>query len=520
MSSGKAPGKAPGKKPGKEPEKVPGKVPEKEQRKVPEKAPGKLRAIVSHWQVVLVIVLIVASAIAIAPRFEDGKFTTNLQYGLDLQEGTWLQMEFKAVVAGFQADMAPEEFAKALQNQTDADVFVIDNDRVEVRKYIPREELESVFSAAGGRLTSYEQGVSKQTADDVKRILENKLNALGTKDARVNPLVGLSGVSRYIRVELAGVSMSQAKEIVGKQGKFEIRIHTTGNETEHVLYGDSITTVGVPSHDSPGSPVWGVSFTLNQDGAEKLQNAAIRTGATTKPNDHNLDMLLDEEVVYSAPLSPDLAAKLAQEPIRQLYASTGTGDAGLESAKNLEIHLRAGALPVDVAVAGSGFVPAELSDYFKMMCVVAFIFAAIAVGIVIYYRYREAAIVLPMMATNLSEIVILLGIATFIQQLDLASIAALIAVLGTGIDQLVIITDEVLHEGRVPSPTLYTKRLSRALGIILVSAATIIIAMLPLALMDISSLRGFAIITMVGVVIGVGVTRPAYGEVIKEILSK
>jgi len=72
-----------------------------------------------------VIVLVVASAIAIAPRFEDGKFTTNIQYGLDLQEGTWLQMEFKAVVAGFQTDMAPEEFAKALQNQTDADVSVI-----------------------------------------------------------------------------------------------------------------------------------------------------------------------------------------------------------------------------------------------------------------------------------------------------------------------------------------------------------------------------------------------------------
>src|SRR5690606_12482604 len=137
--------------------------------------------------------------------------------------------------------------------------------------------------------------------------------------------------------------------------------------------------------------------------------------------------------------------------------------------------------PVDVAVAGSGYVPAELSDYFKLMCAIAFIVAALAVGAVIYYRYREASIVLPMIGTNLSEIVILLGIATLIQQLDLAGIAALIAVMGTGIDQLVIITDEVLHEGKVPSPSLYTKRLTRALGIILVSAATVIIAMIPLA---------------------------------------
>ncbi|MDI9633524.1 MAG: preprotein translocase subunit SecD [Methanolinea sp.] len=480
----------------------------------------RLKAILGHWQVALMVVLLVLAVVSIAPRVEDGKFTTNLQYGLDLQEGTWLQMEFKAVVAGFETREDPDAFADAVRQRLDAEVYLLGGNKLEVRKFVPREELEATFAAAGGRLTTYEQGVSRATAEEVKRILENKLNALGTKDARVNPLVGLSGVSHYVRVELAGVSLSQAKEIVGRQGKFEVRIHTVGNETENVFYGDSITTVGVPSHDAPGSPVWGVSFTLNQEGAEKLQKAAIRTGAVQDPEAHYLDMVLDEKVVYSAPLSPDLAAKLAREPIRQLFASTGTGTAGLEAAKNLEIHLRAGALPVDVIVAGSGFVPAELSDYFKYICAVAFIVAAIAVGVVVYFRYREPAIVLPMMATNLSEIVILLGIAVYIQQLDLASIAALIAVLGTGIDQLVIITDEILHEGKVPSPTLYTKRLTRALGIILVSAATVVIAMIPLALMDLSSLRGFAIITMVGVLVGVIITRPAYGEIIKEILSR
>ncbi len=146
---------------------------------------------------------------------------------------------------------------------------------------------------------------------------------------------------------------------------------------------------------------------------------------------------------------------------------------------------------------------------------------SIAVGVVIYLRYREPAIVLPMMAVNLSEIVILLGIAAAIeQQLDLAAIAGLIAVLGTGIDQLVIITDEVLHEGRVPSKNIYEKRLTRAVGIIMISAATVIIAMLPLALMDLSTLRGFAIITILGVLIGVLITRPAYGKIIMAILSK
>jgi preprotein translocase subunit SecD len=163
---------------------------------------------------------------------------------------------------------------------------------------------------------------------------------------------------------------------------------------------------------------------------------------------------------------------------------------------------------------------AQLGEQFKFWCVIAGIFALIAVAIAVYVRYREPAIVLPMLIINTAEIIILLGFASLTMQLDLATIAGLIAVLGSGIDQLLIITDEILHEGKVPSPTIYLKRLQRALGIIVASAATAVIAMLPLALMDLSTLRGFAIISILGVVVGAIVTRPAYGRIIMAILSK
>jgi preprotein translocase subunit SecD len=193
----------------------------------------------------------------------------------------------------------------------------------------------------------------------------------------------------------------------------------------------------------------------------------------------------------------------------------------MQQATNLEIHLRAGALPVDVSVAGSGSQSAPLGEHFKTMCILAGILALITVGLVIFLRYREPGIVLPMVLINASEIIILLGFISLIRfQMDLPTIAGLIAVLGTGIDQLVVITDEILHEGKVPSPNLYLKRLSRALSIIVVAAATVIIAMVPLALMDLSTLKGFAIITIMGVLVGVLVTRPAYGRIIMAILSK
>jgi preprotein translocase subunit SecD len=485
----------------------------------------ELKALVTDWRVATLLILIVLSVIAIYPHIDDrGHLASNLQYGLDLQQGSWLQLEFRAEVVGFTTDQPVDAFVTNLSKKLDTEVVVVEStnpNHLEIRKYYSQEELETIFTSEQGKLTSYQQGVSKSTADTVKRVLENKINTLGTKDAKVNTLTGLNNVARFIRVELAGVDMKQAQEIVGKQGKFEIRIETTGNQTEHVLSGDTITSVQVPSQEPAGSDNWGVGFTLSESGAEAFRAAAIKYGATADPEKHNLIMLLDNSTVYSAPLSENLAGKLQSENIRQLFASTGSGKSGTQQATNLEIHLRAGALPVDVTIAGSGGVSAPLGEHYKMMAILAGVFALITVGFVIFYRYRESSIVLPMVMINASEVIILLGFISLIRfQMDLPTIAGLIAVLGTGIDQLVIITDEILHEGKVPSPNLYLKRLTRALGIIVVAAATVVIAMVPLALMDLSTLKGFAIITILGVLVGVLVTRPAYGKIIMQILSK
>ncbi|MBP2132802.1 preprotein translocase subunit SecD [Methanomicrobium sp. W14] len=481
------------------------------------------KKIFKDWRVMVMMALIIFSLLSIyviPPAFDKG-IEGNLQLGLDLQGGSWIQISFQSEVARFSSDnMSASEVAEALSNEIGADVIVVSNDQVEIRKYYTEEELRQIFNDIGVKMVSYEQGVSKDTAEDIKRILEDKVNNLGTQDAKINTLSGINDVTSYIRVELAGTDINTAQDLVSSQGKFEIRIITEGNKTEHVLYGDSVTSVSTPSQSPAGSQNWGVGFTLDEVGAEAFREAAIKYGAVDDPKNHNLVMLLDGNVVYSAPLSDTLANKLMSGTVRDLSASTGTGEDALEEAQLLEIHLRAGALPVDVSIAGSGSVPAELGEYFKIVCIVAAILALIAVGITIYFRYREPSIVLPMMLTNVSEIIILLGIARYIQQLDLASIAGLIAVIGTGIDQLVVITDEVLHEGKVPSPNVYLKRFKRALGIITVSACTTIFAMLPLAMMDLSTLKGFAIITILGVLVGVIITRPAYGKIIMAILSK
>ena len=139
---------------------------------------------------------------------------------------------------------------------------------------------------------------------------------------------------------------------MAKPGKFEIRIQTHDNETEHVLYGDAVESVDIPSNNQG---MWGVTFNLSEDGAKILQKAAIDSGATKNPQDHELSMYLDKDQIFSAPLAPELAASMQITPLRRIVAEVGTGDTGSQKAKVLYIDLKEGALPVIVRVIGRGY---------------------------------------------------------------------------------------------------------------------------------------------------------------------
>ena len=419
-----------------------------------------------------------------------------------------------------------------LKNALDADVKVVGVAPVqyEIRTNVTRESLNAILVPVGGSVDTgreaFVEGLTTQTVDDTKRVLDQKLNRLGLKDIKVR-VVG----SQYILIDMAGVDVATAQDVVGKPGKFEIRIQTHDNETEHVLYGDAIESVDIP-RASGTNQMWGVPFTLSTDGAKILQKAAIDSGATKNPTAHELSMYLDKDQIFSAPLAPELASSLQRTPASSMVAEVGTGDAGSQKAKVLYIDLKEGALPVNVRVIGSGQVTAALGDQFKKQIVIAGLMALLAVGGMIYWRYRVRRIVLPLTATSTSEVIMILAVLSALgQQLDLAAIAGLITVIGTGVDQLVIITDRLMRgatalpskvEGKyaVSGGRLHEKRIMEILGIIIGSAATTVAAMLPLPFMGFGALTGFAVTVIIGVVIGVGIARPAYASIADYILGE
>lgn len=556
----------------------------------------KPKSLLSDWRVRIFILAILVSLVAVQPWYSsDDGFDSNLNYGLDLEGGSWLQLSLQGAV--IQADVdegltasaiiektigSPVKVKKAVPDSDQSRLSIAletegeitqsylnllgfsdssiterdgtyeitiyttkqqlistylseefgsevvpystsdDSDGIEyeIRTKADQETVESLLADVNGSLLTdedgnkiYRQGVRTETRDLTVEILSDKFNSLGLRDIPVRT-VG----DDYILIDFAGVDLTTAKEIAQQPGKFEIRMQVEGNNTRHVLYGDSISSAGIPSQQDGQ---WYTPFTLNREGAVALQQVAIETGAVKDPNSHWLYMYLDDEEVYGAPLSPSAASSLRDTPIASWQASTGVDEDSKTQAEQLQIHLRAGALPVNVELMGSGQVDASLGDQFKMQAIIAGLLSMLAVAAVVYRRYGKKQILVPMVATSVSEVLMILGFAAAVGwQLDLPSIAGIIAVIGTGIDHLVIITDEVLYEGKLPPTKVYLSRITRAFSIIFAAAATTIIAMSPLVVMGFGALKGFAITTIVGVLIGVLIARPVYGKVIKEVLQE
>ena len=64
------------------------------------------------------------------------------------------------------------------------------------------------------------------------------------------------------------------------------------------------------------------------------------------------------------------------------------------------------------------------------------------------------------------------------------------------------------------------EKVGRAFTIIFTTAGVAIVAMLPLLLSGVVEISGFALSTIIGVLIGIFITRPAFGVLIQEIYKK
>jgi preprotein translocase subunit SecD len=147
--------------------------------------------------------------------------------------------------------------------------------------------------------------------------------------------------------------------------------------------------------------------------------------------------------------------------------------------------------------------------------------AVVAVFMFLLVRYRNIKISSLMVLWTIFEVIIILGIAAMIKwTLDLPSIVAIITIIGTGIDVQIMIVDEILYGKRKAEAVTIKQKIKDAFFMVFGSASTVIAAMLPMIFVGIGIMRGFAITTCIGVLVGLFITRPAFASVMERVLGK
>lgn len=207
---------------------------------------------------------------------------------------------------------------------------------------------------------------------------------------------------------------------------------------------------------------------------------------------------------------------------------TGSGETQSQAKERLEeivVILESGSLPIAIESISTETISPYLGDSFLKNSLLIGLFALLTVAIVLFFRYKLFSLTIPILIADLSEITLLLAALSLISyRLDLASVAGVLAIIGTAVDHKIIITDELItgKKDDTDSNESPIAKVKKAFFVIFASAATIMATMLPIILFStgLSKLVGFAITIILGSLVGIFISRPAYAEFAKYAVTK
>jgi preprotein translocase subunit SecD len=516
---------------------------------------GVLDGVRDNWRVIVLVLVLLASAFSLFSPTVGGEEIddqpSNLRYGIDLNGGTRILAPLVGVTAedvefeGDDSATVRQAVAAELPNADVTDLIVRGADAgnttgtVELTTEAPPERLATALDAAGYDHGGVREGVTGETRAATVSVLQSKINEAGLSGGTVRPVQTSQG--QFVLVEVPGEEREDVLALIRDRGEVTVeayhpvqrngsRVYT--NTT--VLTSDDLQNVGAAATDQRTSQPY-VPVTVREPVAPEVQRTLVETGVaggsgntrcTYESDPQNTEpcllLVVDGEVVNSFGMDAGLKRSMqsggwATDPAFRLTTTNIT------EAQQIAVDLRAGALParLDVQAGTVDSVSPSAGARFKFDSLITGIIAMFAVAFVVFLRYGEPKVAAPMVVTALSEVFVLLGFAAALgYPLDLSVIAGFIAVIGTGVDDLIIIADEVMAEGEVSSRRVFQSRFRKAFWVIGVAAGTTIIAMTPLAVLpSLGSLKGFAIFTILGVIVGVLLTRPAYGDILRALLT-
>ena len=368
--------------------------------------------------------------------------------------------------------------------------------------------------------------------------MKERLNVYGLSDIVIRDANDLVG-NQYIVVEIAGATEEEIRDLLARQGKFEAKI---GNNTvfkggaDIVYVARSANEAGIDPSAGCGQQgsQWFCRFrfsiTLSQEAAQRQSDAtrdlAVVYDSVSGRSDYlseELELFLDDKKVDELNIGADLKGQVVTQ-----ISISGSGVGAnqqeaifnsLQNMKRLQTILITGSLPVKLSIVKTDAISPVLGEGFVKNAILMSLLAIVSVAVVVGIRYWKLIIAIPILITMLSEVIILLGVAAFIGwNIDLAAIAGILVAIGTGVDDQIVITDETLRGGTA-NVYNWKEKVKRAFIIIMLAYTTVVVAMIPLIFAGAGLLKGFAITTIIGVTIGVFITRPAYSSFVEVMLK-
>jgi len=360
------------------------------------------------------------------------------------------------------------------------------------------------------RLTLTEPAITERIRQSVEQsiqIIERRVNELGT----VEPLIQRQGVDRIL-VQVPGLQdPTRLKELLGKTAKLDFRMvdvslpaeqaaqgrippddeilySSTQPKTPYLVEKRILVSGGDLTDAQPGfdqrtsEPI--VSFRFNTSGARKF--AQVTQENVGKP----FAIILDNQVI---------SAPVIREPI---LGGSGqiSGSFTVESANDLAILLRAGALPAPLTIieertVGPGLgqdsiAKGKLSSYVGAAMVIAFMLVTYG----LFGLFANIAVAI--------NVAMIFGILSMLNAtLTLPGIAGIVLTVGIAVDSNVLIYERIREEvraGRTPINAI-DAGFTRALATILDSNITTFIAAAVLFYIGTGPVRGFAVTLGIGI---------------------
>jgi preprotein translocase subunit SecD len=348
----------------------------------------------------------------------------------------------------------------------------------------------------------------RQSVEQSIQIIERRVNELGT----VEPLIQRQGIDRIL-VQVPGLQdPTRLKELLGKTAKLDFRMVDTAMPAEQamqgrvppddeILYGSTapkspyliekrVVVSGADLTDAqPGfdqrtsEPI--VSFRFNTSGARKF--AQVTQESVGKP----FAIILDNEVI---------SAPVIREPI---LGGSGqiSGSFTVESANDLSILLRAGALPAPLTIieertVGPGLgadsiAKGKISSYVGAAMVIVFMLATYG----LFGVFANIAVAI--------NVAMIFGVLSLLNAtLTLPGIAGIVLTVGIAVDSNVLIYERIREEvrgGRTPINAI-DAGFTKALATILDSNITTFIAAAVLFYIGTGPVRGFAVTLGIGII--------------------